>query len=129
MKNTIIETINGLKIAKDEREKSLLDIQTKDYTQIVAEYKAKLDEELKAKLTAYVDNIENDRSQNANKLSHELEIINELSAEFGNKLKEIELAETSNATAVETEIVATNEIETSNATVVEQPITNLTSPQ
>ena len=129
MKNTIIETINGLKIAKDEREKSLLDIQTKDYTQIVAEYKAKLDEELKAKLTAYVDNIENDRSQNANKLSHELEIINELSAEFGNKLKEIELAETSNATAVETEIVATNEIETSNATAVEQPITNLTSPQ
>src|SRR5574344_874935 len=112
MKNTIIETINGLKIAKEEREKMLLDVQTKDYTTIVTEYKAKLEEEIKAKLAEYIDNIENERSKSANKLTQELATINELCTEFGDKLTKIEAEETVNTVATIDNIQNINTINT-----------------
>lgn len=93
MKNTIIETINGLLLAKSARENKLADIKGKDNTEMVVEFKNKLEEELKAKVEQFIAGIEGEREAQINKTSSDIDTIKELLAEFETQLADIEATE------------------------------------
>ena len=93
MKNTIIETIQGLLIAKKAREDKLEQLAQKDNSAFIAEYKAKLEEELNAKLNEFLANLESEENKILDKITNDIATISELLTEFEFKLADIEANE------------------------------------
>lgn len=130
MKNTIIETINGLLLAKSARENKLADIKGKDNTEMVVEFKNKLEEELKAKVEQFIAGIEGEREAQINKTSGDIATINELLDEFETQLADIEATEAelpTEAVEDENDINETEtdcEEETETPTIVTMPTIN-----
>lgn len=89
METTIHETLKGLKIARDEREKRLQEIAEKETSQLVEEKRAELQKEMDAKLDEYIASIESEKEGEIAKIKMECGLIDVLIAEFEGKIQEV----------------------------------------
>ena len=104
----ILETINGLKLAKSLRAAQVNETASKDDAQTIEEYKAELENEYREKLIKYVDDLAANRLKTVNKLRSDIDIIDELIYEFEAKLE---------AARAEEALVATESTQSQNESI------------
>ena len=104
----ILETINGLKLAKSLRAAQVNETASKDDAQTIEEYKVELENEYREKLIKYVDDLAANRLKTVNKLRSDIDIIDELIHEFEAKLE---------AARTEEALVATESTQSQNESI------------
>lgn len=118
MKDTIIQTIQGLQIAKEEREAKQELLLAQDNTELINEYKAKLEEEMKAQMEAFLNGLEQENGKALAKIANDIETINELLADFNAKLEEHNKEEEIEIATEETEEQETEETTSSQNDII-----------